>query len=129
MGDYSPKNNVIIMYNRSLALRGIPIYKRWVLMEYQVYTDKTWDPKTNSYDYTFKKSDLHEYTRVEGPIKKYSHINHPSKPLQGKWVENEKMSNIWLKTYGLTSWMIECQTENLEDVLKYWGLQLEERNN
>jgi hypothetical protein len=63
-------------------------------------------------------STIEEFDRCEGP-RIITHTNHPMKPLK---VQDTSVTNIWLKTYGLKAFMIECPTDEVDSVIKKQSL-------
>jgi hypothetical protein len=63
-------------------------------------------------------STLEEYDRCESGSRIIDHINHP----EIKGVEESSISSIWLKTFGLRSFMIECPTSEVESVIQSLNL-------
>jgi len=59
-------------------------------------------------------STIEEFDRVEGP-RIITHINHP---WDGDHKEVLEKSCIWLKTYGLKSFVINCPTSEVEAVIR-----------
>jgi hypothetical protein len=62
---------------------------------------------------------IEEFDRCEGP-RIITHINHPLGPSPYNPIPEE--SRIWLKTFGLHSFMIACLTSEVESVIKSLNL-------
>jgi len=63
---------------------------------------------------------IEEFDRCEGP-RIITHTSHPMKPLPAL-VQDTSITNLWLKTYGLKSFMVECLTSEVETVIKTLNL-------
>jgi hypothetical protein len=60
-------------------------------------------------------SSIGEYDRTESRERIITHIN---SPLDDKGREQRGICNIWLKTYGLSSFMVECKIRDINRVIK-----------
>ena len=66
-------------------------------------------------------SSMEEFDRLEGP-RVITHINHP---WNGEGQQEMEKSCIWLKTYGLKSFVINCPVGEVEEVVKALNLKKE----
>jgi hypothetical protein len=70
-------------------------------------------------------STIEEYNRCEDSTMVIKHINHSLDNVNGHYIENLDVSNIWLKTYGLSSFMIKCPSLKVEVVINTYNLKKE----
>jgi hypothetical protein len=68
---------------------------------------------------TLIPSSLTEYEHYESKEKIITHINHP---ITSENSENENITCIWLKTYGLSYFYIRCFSEDSEEIIKEFNL-------
>jgi len=65
-------------------------------------------------------AEITDFDRCEGP-RIITHTSHPMKPLPALR-QDLSITYIWLKTYGLKAFMIECPTNEVESTIKTLNL-------